>query len=272
MFREKFDNLDNMPRKNWVRKVITFLVGSGLATVGFLWLHHDDVKRLQHYEAEYQREKEEAAAEYLRRRAIAKAKNEALQSPPEVASHLSPIQTTEPTTDTGVRAESHVERKNVELITAGRYKGMTVEAAKAAARQELANAKASARRRHEWQLRYNAVSQRWMENIDRELALGEALSVSVKDEKNAMLSALSLLSPEQLDYMRQELLKTKPASDVDAFFDAIANAEKKPPERLERDVKKILMSKEAYDAADREVEIERIAIQQEFVELERTKP
>lgn len=149
---------------------------------------------------------------------------------------------------------------------------MTVEDAKAFANQQLADAKAAATKRHEWELRRKALSQRRSKNIKQTVALAELSSKAVDDELATMLSVFRLMSDEQLERMRQDLLKTDPADKINAFFDDLVNASTKTPEQIQRDAEEILKSREAYKAARRELQVEWEQIMLEDAELERTKP
>lgn len=162
--------------------------------------------------------------------------------------------------------------ENVEVMTSGPLKGMTVESAKAFANQTLADSKAAATKRHEWELRRKEVRQRRSKNADQRINLALASTKRGDDERAMMLSVFKLMSEDQREQVRQELLETEPADKVNAFFDKVANAPTKTDEQLQKDAKDILKSREAYRAARRELQIEREQIQLELEELERIKP
>ena len=88
-----------------------------------------------------------------------------------------------------------------------------------------------------------------------------------------MFAVLSLLSPQQLDYVCQELLKTHPAAEVDEFLNAIdLDANTKTPERIARDVQKLLKSREIYKFVERELAIEKEVLRREKEDIERARP
>ena len=236
----------------------------------------------QHYKAGHARrlqeriKAEEAAvnAEVLRREAIAIAEHRRSATDDDAQTPVERInQSTDPlTTEPSQPTTETLPTDSVELVTSGPLKGMTVEAAKATARKHLEDSKAATRRQHEWNQRNGAASQRLIKLAEKRLAHSQASRKSADEELSAMLSAMALLSPEQLDYARQEILKTDPDADVDAFFNDIANATRKTPEELDKDVKKILSSGNTYDIVGRELDIESAQIDRELEEIKRTKP
>lgn len=161
----------------------------------------------------------------------------------------------------------------VEVVTSGPLKGMTLEATKAAANQKRAETVAAARKRRQWELRRDALKKRYLENVDRLIASARATLASADAELDAMLSLYALMSPEQLEYAREEALKNMPAEKVEAFFDALANHRTtKTPEQLTKDAQDFLKSREARRIADREIEVEKQQIALEEEELRRTEP
>ena len=72
-----------------------------------------------------------------------------------------------------------------------------------------------------------------------------------------MLAVFKLMLEEQLEEMRQQLLKTEPADEVNAFFDDLANhSSTKTPEQIALDAEDILKSREVNRAARRELQVE----------------
>ena len=132
---------------------------------------------------------------------------------------------------------------------------------------------AAARKRRQWELRRDALKKRHLANVDKVIASANATLASADAELDAMLSLYALMTPEQLEYMREEALKTLPAEKVEAFFDALANHRTtKTPEQLTKDAQDILKSREARRIADWEIEVESQQIALEYEELERTEP
>lgn len=260
-----------MLRNDWGQVAIIALAAIVCLSLFSYFHQRAEVERAKQAAVEQRQKKESIEAEYVRRRALAESES---STPSEISDgSVDPGLAPPPERTEKPPGPNFETFENVEIVTSGPYKGMTRAAAKEASRRELQEAKAAATRRHEWNLRYRAASQRLRENIRKQIALGDTLVESADAELSAMLALLSLLSDEQLDYARQELLKDYPSADVDPFFAAIANrAARKTPEQLDKDIRKLLSSREAYDAVDRELEIEWMAIQQEFAELDRTKP
>ena len=161
----------------------------------------------------------------------------------------------------------------VEGVTSGPLKGMTLEAANAAANQHRLDTIAAAKKRREWELRRDALKKRFLANSERIGALADAALASADAELEAMLSLFKLMSPEQLEYAREEALKNMPAEKVEAFFDALANHRTiKTPEQLTKDAQDILKSREARYIARREIQVESQQIALEEEELKRTEP
>ena len=232
---------------------------------------YDQAKEDKERHQKIQQEQEEARAEALRRNAektpvaVADAPDPRFRVPP-----TDPVNRPTPETET---EQQPGEGPSVAVVTSGPYKGMTVEAAKAAEKQKLPEIIAAAEKRRQWELRKAALKKRWRANRDRLTAIADAALASADAELEAVLSVYALMSPEQLEYAREEALKTMPAEKVEAFFDELANHRStKTPEQLTKDAQDILKSREARRIARREydVERERIAIEEE--ELKRTEP
>jgi len=161
----------------------------------------------------------------------------------------------------------------VERITSGPHKGMTLQESYAAAREEMAAQKAAVRKRHEWNLQAKALDKELIAASRKYSALVRARLESGNAELKLMLDAFLLLSPEQLDYARREALKTLPPDKVDAFFNDLANhSSTKTAEQISQDAKDILRSREASRIAFREVEVELEQIRQRIAEHERQMP
>ena len=195
---------------------------------------HDETERARRIRAEKWRDRNEVVAESLRRQAIANANN-------------SETATKEPTQN-----DAHED-------------GSLSSPDKSTMQKET---QAAARRHRDWHLQVKALRK-------RKRASGEKLLALSYDDENpyAMLRALLLLSPEQLDYARQALLKTQPADDVNTLFHAITTSPNTTtPERLEPNVQKLLMSREIYNIVRRELDIESEALRRERNELVRDCP
>lgn len=148
-----------------------------------------------------------------------------------------------------------------------------LEAAKAAERQHALETMAAAKKRREWELRRDALKKRYLANVDRLIASGDATLASADAELKLILSLFKGMSPEQLEYAREEALKVLPAEKVEAFFDDLANhGTTKTPEQLTKDAQDILKSREAHRIIKREIKVEREQIALEEEELKRTEP
>ncbi|MXZ00195.1 hypothetical protein F4Y93_05930 [Candidatus Poribacteria bacterium] len=149
-----------------------------------------------------------------------------------------------------------------------------LEAAKAAERQHALETMAAAKKRREWELRRDALKKRYLANVDRLLASARATRASGDAELKLILSLFKGMSPEQLEYAREEALKTLPAEKVESFFDDLVNHDGTitTPEQLTRAAQDILKSREARDIARREIKVERQQIALEEEELMRTEP
>lgn len=218
--------------------------------------------------AEKAREDAEIKAEAQRRYSASK-KSEPSDIP-ELPLETAEPESTEPPPGVGPSVEVI---DGVEVVTSGPLKGMTLEEAKAAEMQRRAETLAAAEKRWKWELRRDALKKRYLANVDKVIASAEATIASADAELETMLSLYALMSPEQLEYAREEALKTLPAEKVEAFFDALANHRTtKTPEQLTKDAQDILKSREAHDIARREIEVESQQIALEYEELERTEP
>ena len=148
-----------------------------------------------------------------------------------------------------------------------------LEAAQAAEKQHALETMAAAKKRREWELRRDALKKRYLANVDRLLASADATLASSDAELEVMLSLFKLMSPEQLEYAREEALKTLPAEKVEAFFDDLANhGTTRTPEQLTKDAQDILRSREAHRIIKREIRVESQQIALEEEELKRTEP
>lgn len=239
--------------------------------VSFLWIRHDArekrIRRDLRIHEQILEDEREAKAEAQHRNAekTALAPTAPLIRPtPETETE------TEPPPGVGMSVEV---KDGVEVVTSGPLKGMTLEEAKAAEMQRRAETLAAAEKRWEWERRRDALKKRYLENSRKLRASARATLASADAELDAMLSLFKLMSPEQLEYAREEALKTLPAEKVEAFFDALANhGNAKTPEQLTKDAQDILKSREARRIADREIEVESQQIALEEEELRRTEP
>lgn len=232
--------------------------------------HFDrDLERYKESTKQRWREQAEIRAEAQRRHSETKQRTESVSDTQQLALETPDPEPVEPQPNEGP-STGVVEK--VEIMTSGPLKGMTVEAAKAFANQNLADSKAAVRKRHQWELREKEIFQRWSKNEKQIINLAIAYTEKGDGEFGLILSIYKLMPEEQREQVRQELLQTEPADKVNAFFDNVANAATKTPEQLQRDAQDILKSREAYRTAMRELEIKREQLKLELEEHESTRP
>lgn len=261
MMRNIWNNL-------WGRTVLIGMV-CGLVSVlvfnDLIWgprRRAERAERSKQFHAERAQEKKEVVVEYEHRKALANATAaESTETTLSVEEPENPVLSTDDrqpdTTSTPMPDNEHSPR-----ITTGPYKNMT--------RAEI---RAAEKKRRAWYIRDMEHRKRQRAYFNKRRANSDALRASGKEEVSLMLASLSLLSPEQLDYARQKLLKTHTAAKVDEFFNALdQHANTKTPEQIDRDVQKLLKSRETYKIVKRELAIEWETLRQERAELERTRP
>ena len=225
----------------------------------------EDKERHEKIQQEGAEARVEARAEALRRNAGKTAQNPKFRVAP-----TDPMNRPTPETEA---EQQPGEVPSVAVVTSGPYKGMTIEAAKAAEMEKLPEVIAAANKRRQWELRKAALKKRILASADKNIAAARAAIASADAELETMLSVYKLMSPEQLEYVREEALKTLPADKVEAFFDDLANHRStKTPEQLTKDAQDILKSREARRIVDRELEVEDQQIALEEEELKRTEP
>ena len=211
-----------------------------------------------------QEEREAARAEYLRRKSIEKANG--TQSPLEqVSARVDgiPPSASEMTTDTTGVSEhpvpTHIENAtdaSVARYTEGPYKGMTYEEAITL-----------------WNTRERDHTARIIEHGKRRSALTDVLLDSSKAERSVILSLFADLTPEQLSYARDVALETLPAAKVNVLLNDLEKfGEVKSLDQLSQDAEDILLSREAWKIAKREMAVEWEGFKEEGEELRRTKP
>ena len=246
---------------NWKLFTLLFVIGF----IGsFLWSSYDARRedRIREREIREQsiKDREEARAEAERR--IAEKSDRSPSPSVRVAPRVRPVRRVLQNRPTREMAE----QQPGEALS-------VLEAAQAAKRQHASETLAAAKKRIEWERRRDALKKRYLANVDRLLASSRATRASADAELGVMLSLFQLMSPEQLEYARQEALKTLPAEKVEAFFDDLANhGTTRTPEQLTKDAQDILKSREAQRIIDREIEVESQQIALEEEELKRTEP
>ena len=142
----------------------------------------------------------------------------------------------------------------VARYTEGPYKGMTYE---------------QAQKYYQWLIRHGELQNRLIKLVDKEIAHADAIIQSSEERELLMLSALALLSPEQRETLRQEALKTAPASQVDAFFDDLANhSTTKTPDQILKETKELIDIRTINDVVFEQLRVESEQLRKEFRESE----
>lgn len=154
--------------------------------------------------------------------------------------------------NTALTKETNGTVEPIRRYTEGPYKGMTYE---------------EAQEHYQWLTRKNELDQRLIELSEKELSLTTLLLKSADDELSTMLSLFKLMSPEQLEFVRQDLLKNFDAEKVESFFSDLSNASTKTPEQIVSASQEILTAREAYKIVRRELDAEDAQLQQELREF-----
>ena len=161
----------------------------------------------------------------------------------------------------------------VEIVHTGPLKGLPLDLAKEIHKEYTAASLARAKRYHEWDLRRKDHKERDIALAKRELAHGDVLLANSKKLSEISLAVLALMSPEQLEAERKELLKTQPAEEVDRFFTKVKEfGTAKSPEEIKQTVQDFKKNREPLLIKRQELVAEREQIQREWEELQRTKP
>lgn len=275
MFRKYLNHRRQVLRAFWKDKrqvyaLVFFFVF--LLTLKF-WSNHATEERRAIRSAQRQADAEYVVSEVERRKA------ERHTDTPEVTTTSDADPLTAHTTQDDVTYPPPVETfENVELITSGPYKGMTVEAANAAARQHLAESKAAATRWHEWEQKGIALSKRMVELSKKRNPLTEASLTNGDAYLRNMLDYYAQLSDEQIEHTWQEVLALRPEdkAKVDRFFTDLVNHKRgsssKRPEQIAQDARDILRIREAIRVAKREWEVEWQLLLQEMRDHRAKKP
>lgn len=224
-------------------------------------LSKERVKRSMQVHEQVLKDRAEAKAEALRRNA-----EKSDHSPDPSVGVVPPVRLQRPTREMAEQHPGEGLSPSVEIMDG-------IEAAKAAERQHALDFMAAAKKRREWELRRDALKERFLANSERIGTSARATLASGDAELKLILSLFKGMSPEQLEYAREEALKNMPAEKVEAFFDDLANhGTTTTLEQLTRDAQDILKSREAQRIIDREIRVERQLIELEEEELKRTEP
>ena len=161
----------------------------------------------------------------------------------------------------------------VEVVQSGRLKGLPLDVAKEIQEEYRVAHMARATRYHEWHLRSREHRERDKAWFEKESAHWEASRADSKRRRENLLAFFALMSPEQLEAARKEVLKTQPAEDVDLFFTHVAEyGTAKSSEQIEQEKQALAENQEALAIEWRELEVEREQLDREREEINRTKP
>ena len=211
-------------------------------------------------------------AEVRHLKAQAAKRNGTAQSTPaslKVSSETASTQAASPPDDNVLSMSADT----VEVVQSGRLKGLPLDVAKEIQEEYTAASLARAKRYHEWDLRRKDHKERDIALAKRELAHGDVLLANSKKLSEISLAVLALMSPEQLEAERKELLKTQPAEEVDRFFTKVKEfGTAKSPEEIKQTVQDFKKNREPLLIKRQELVAEREQIQREWEELQRTKP
>lgn len=117
--------------------------------------------------------------------------------------------------------------------------------------------------------RKRELSRRLIEYADKEIALADALIKATEDELSGMLSLFALMSPAQLQSVREAALKALPSEDVQEFFEDLANhsAPTKTRDEIMGDLREVVSFHEAYKIAHRQLGEELEQLKKELAEV-----
>lgn len=274
-----------MSHKFWnnpkLRFYVLVLFVSGFTTylvMRFIVEPHDKKQRAQQVEAQNRQDKADAVAEYERRQALkaetAAAKTDAnletdvdfetdFKTDADLETDTEPFETEvsetvgEPETE---RYEYYYEApKNYWAFV---YKWTPEQIQASNAPEDV----------KDWCIQRQALHKREMAYYDKSNANAKADSANRKEEAALLLKSWALLSPEQLEFARQEALKTHSVEDVNNFFSELAQYTNITPEEVRRDHETFLNKREAVRIVDRELAVEWEGILRDRAALEITKP
>ena len=200
-------------------------------------------------------------------------RNGTAQSTPASIKVFSETETQTPAVHAHDHSDVSISDDTVEIVHTGPLKGLPLDLAKEIHKEYTAASMERANRYHEWDLRRKDHKERDIALAKRELAHGDALLANSKKRGEIMLAVLALMSPEQLEAERKELLKTQTAEEVDRFFTKVKEfGTAKSPEEINQVVQDIEKTQETLAIKRQGLVAEREQIQREWEELQRTKP
>ena len=254
--------------------LVEFVVISVIFTTVFnFFVLHKDEELDKAREATLEARVEKAEAEVQRLKAPAAKRNGTPLSTPASLKVSSETETQTPAVQALDDSDVSISDDTVEVVHTGPLKGLPLDLAKEIHKEYTAASLARAKRYHEWDLRRKDHKERNIALAKRELAHGDVLLANSKKLSEISLAVLALMSPEQLEAERKELLKTQPAEEVDRFFTKVKEfGTAKSPEEIKQTVQDFKKNREPLLIKRQELVAEREQIQREWEELQRTKP
>ena len=274
-----------MIRKLWNNPKLRFyalvLFVSGFTTYLVMWFivePHDKKQRAQQVEAQKRKDKADAVAEYERRQAL-KAETATAETDADLETDVD----FETDFETDADLETDTETFETEVSeTVGEPEPEGAEYYYEAPKNywafvykwtpEQIRASNAPEDVKDWCIQRQALHKREMAYYDKSNANAKADSANSKEEAALLLKSWALLSPEQLEFARQEALKTHSVEDVDNFFSELAQYTNITPEEVRRDHETFLNKREAVKIVRRELAVEWEGILRDRAALEKTKP
>ena len=262
-----------------LRFYVLVLFVSGFTTyllMRFIVEPHDKKQRAQQVEAQNRKDKADAVAEYERRQAL-KAETATAETDADLETDVD----FETDFETDADLETDTETFETEVSeTVGEPEGAEYyyEAPKnywafvykwTPEQIQASNAPEDVK---DWCIQRQALHKREMAYYDKFSANTKASTANSKEEAALLLKSWALLSPEQLEFARQEALKTHSVEDVNNFFSELAQYTNITPEEVRRDHETFLNKREAVKIVRRELAVEWEGILRDRAALEKTKP
>lgn len=105
-----------------------------------------------------------------------------------------------------------------------------------------------------------ALDKRWATYSEKSRMVSKYVLANVDEELSLMRSIFKLMSPEQAESAKQELLKTESTEEVDAFFAEMSKGSDKTADQITQEAQQIVADREILD-------IFRGELKKEFAEL-----
>ena len=262
------------PRINLVQFLLTVLIMNVVSFSAFFYLERkQDLAREEALVARMSQDLADARAEIHHLKAGETKRDGTPRSTSASLKGSSETETQTPAVQVPDDSDVSTSDDTVEVVHTGPLKGLPLDVAKEIHKEYTAASRERAKRYDEWDLRRKDHKERDIALAKRELAHGDVLLANSKKLSEISLAVLALMSPEQLEAERKELLKTQPAEEVDRFFTKVKEfGTAKSPEEIKQTVQDFKKNREPLLIKRQELVAEREQIQREWEELQRTKP